>query len=203
MDFHKLSSYRGLIFDLDGTLIDSMPFHVKAWCQVAKEHGFEIDPNDIYRIAGSASIDIAEHYKKQGRPVGDSSEYVQRKMAIYRSHVDEIRIFEKIFDTLKKCRQSGAKIAIGTGSSRDNALEVLNRKGILDYVDVVITSSDVKAHKPNPDTFLAAADKMGLSPRECCVFEDGGLGLVAAVNGGFDCIEVSDNDMIRLYEIQR
>ena len=71
MKFSKLKTYKGLIFDLDGTLIDSMPYHAQSWKQVANEHGFDIDIADVFRMGGASSYDIARFYKNQGFPVGD------------------------------------------------------------------------------------------------------------------------------------
>ena len=203
MEYKKLETYKGLIFDLDGTLIDSMPFHAQSWKQVANEHGFDIDIEDIYRLGGSSSYDIARFYKNQGFPVGDLKTYVDRKIEIYLENVPKITVYENIFNFLKKRRENGVKIAIGTGSRTVNVNCVLEAKKIIDYIDTIVTSDDVTAHKPNPDTFLLAAKKMNLKPEECCVFEDGGLGLKAAINGGFDCVEVNRGNFINLYEIDR
>ena len=84
MQYSKIFNYNGLIFDLDGTLINSMLYHAKAWKQVANEHGFDIDTQDIYAMGGSSSLDIARHYKNLGFPVGDEYAYVQRKITIYK-----------------------------------------------------------------------------------------------------------------------
>lgn len=203
MKFSKLTKYKGLIFDLDGTLIDSMPFHARAWKQVANEHGFDIDMADIYRLGGSSSYDIARFYKNQGFPVGDIKTYVDRKIEIYLENVPNIIVFEELFNFLKESRKNNVKIAIGTGSRTANVESLLQAKNMTDFIDVVVTSDNVTRHKPNPDTFLLAAERMKLSPKECCVFEDGGLGLKAAVAGGFDCVEVKDGRMMNLYEIDR
>lgn len=84
MNYSEIQNYKGLIFDLDGTLINSMPYHALAWKQVATEHGFNIDIKDIYAMGGSASRDIAAYYKNKGEPVGDIDEYVRRKISIFR-----------------------------------------------------------------------------------------------------------------------
>lgn len=203
MEYSAITKYKGLIFDLDGTLINSMSFHAAAWRQVANEHGFDIDEADIYKMGGSSSYDIARHYKNKGLPVGDVESYVQRKIAIYKENLDKIVTFPKIVQVLKDAKERGVKVAVGTGSRTVNATRVLTMKGLIDYVDVLVTADDVTRHKPNPDIFLLAAQKLGLDVKECCVFEDGALGVKAAVNGAFDCIEVKDNQMINYFEIER
>lgn len=203
MNYSEIKNYKGLIFDLDGTLINSMPYHALAWKQVAYEHGFDIDVNDIYAMGGSASRDIATFYKNKGEPVGDIDEYVKRKIAIFQENIPKIEVFQKIFNKLKEAKSLGIKIAIGTGTRTANATRILKEKDLFDYIDALVTADDVTRHKPNPDTFLVAAKRLELNPQDCLVFEDGQLGIKAALRGGFDCIEVKDNEMINYFESDR
>ena len=203
MNYSEIKNYKGLIFDLDGTLINSMPYHALAWKQVAYEHGFDIDVNDIYAMGGSASRDIAAFYKNKGEPVGDIDEYVKRKIAIFQENIPKIEVFQKIFNELKKAKSLGIRIAIGTGTRTANATRILKEKGLLYYIDALVTADDVTRHKPNPDTFLVAAKRLELEPQDCLIFEDGQLGIKAALRGGFDCIEVKDNEMINYFESDR
>ena len=203
MNYSEIKNYKGLIFDLDGTLINSMPYHALAWKQVAYEHGFDIDVNDIYAMGGSASRDIAAFYKNKGEPVGDIDEYVKRKIATFQENIPKIEVFQKIFNELKKAKSLGIRIAIGTGTRTANATRILKEKDLFDYIDALVTADDVTRHKPNPDTFLVAAKRLELEPQDCLVFEDGQLGIKAALRGGFDCIEVKDNEMINYFESDR
>lgn len=203
MNYSEIKNYKGLIFDLDGTLINSMPYHALAWKQVAYEHGFDIDVNDIYAMGGSASRDIAAFYKNKGEPVGDIDEYVKRKIAIFQENIPKIEVFQKIFNELKKAKSLGIRIAIGTGTRTANATRILKEKDLFDYIDALVSADDVTRHKPNPDTFLVAAKRLELEPQDCLVFEDGQLGIKAALRGGFDCIEVKDNEMINYFESDR
>lgn len=203
MNYSEIKNYKGLIFDLDGTLINSMPYHALAWKQVAYEHGFDIDVNDIYAMGGSASRDIAAFYKNKGEPVGDIDEYVKRKIAIFQENIPKIEVFQKIFNELKEAKSLGIRIAIGTGTRTANATRILKEKDLFDYIDALVTADDVTRHKPNPDTFLVAAKRLELEPQDCLVFEDGQLGIKAALRGGFDCIEIKDNEMINYFESDR
>ncbi len=199
----QIAKYKGLIFDMDGTLINSMPYHIMAWGQVAREHGFVITEDDVNAMAGASSYGITKHFKDLGNDVGDITAFTHRKVEIFLSHVNEIEIFHNVFSIVKEARQRGVKTAIGTGSISRNTSFVMNALKLNDYFDAVITSDCVTRHKPYPDTFLKAADAIGLKPCECLVFEDGGLGIKAAVNGGFDCIEVDSDRIVNYYEIDR
>ncbi len=203
MNFSAVDSYKGLIFDLDGTLIDSMPSHILAWQKTASERGFEIRKEDIVKRAGSSSYDIALYYKQQGMNVGDVQTFVDRKIVLYNDSVPNIKVFPKVFSLLKEARSKGLKIAVGTGSRTVNVQKVLSCIALESLIDVIVSADDVQHHKPHPETFLVAAKKMGLKPCECLVFDDAIFGILAAINGGFDCIEV-DNDVQKNYfQIER
>ena len=193
--------YRGLIFDLDGTLINSMPVHAAAWVQVCREHGFEITPETIYRMGGMNSRDIVAHFRDQGHDTGDLDAFAKRKMQLYREHIDTVQVFPGILGILKGARAAGLKIAIGTGTQRINAEDVLTRLNLMPLIDALVTSETVSNHKPHPETFLHAAGLLGLRPDECLVFEDGPMGIKAALDGGFDCVEARDGALVS--EIKR
>lgn len=194
------SAYKGLIFDLDGTLIDSMPWHTKAWQQVCAEHGFTIDPNLIYKLGGMASRGIVLLFKEEGKNVGDVDEFVQRKIELYRANIDKVELFAPIVKILKDAKARGQKCAIGTGTQRINAEDIVKARNLTPLIDAIVSSDDVKNHKPNPDTFLKAAEMMGLKPSECLVFDDGPVGLAAAKAGHMDCVEVLNGECINFFK---
>lgn len=199
MDFHsaELQKYRGYIFDLDGTLIDSMPYHIKAWIQVGKEHGFEITEKFIYDRGGASSKNIVLELKSLGNDVGDVDAFVKRKIELYRSHINEVPLFEKTLHFLKDARERGASIVVGTGTQRINAVDILKIHGIDHLIDHVVSSDDVEKHKPHPQTYLKCLELMGLKSADCLVIEDGKPGLKAAEAAHIDSLEVDRDTIIR------
>lgn len=195
IDFER---YQGFIFDLDGTLIDSMPFHIKAWIQVAAEHGFSITPDFINERGGCSSRNIVLDLKKEGHDVGDVDAFVKRKVQLYREHINEVPLFDSVFEILKRAHERGAKIAIGTGTQRKNAVDILAIHNISNLVDVIVSADDVKAHKPNPETYLEAMRQMGLTSEQCLVIEDGKPGIEAAAAAHIDCLIVDRGNFIKL-----
>ncbi len=191
-----INRYRALIFDLDGTLIDSMPWHVLAWRQVGLEHGFEVDPKFIYDHGGVSSHDVVRMFKEMGHEVGDIDEFVSRKVELYRQNIDKVQAFPKILEILVKAKQNGVKIGIGSGTQRMNAVDILKRLNIESLVDVIVSANDVKRHKPFPDTFLQAQEALGVEKKDCLIFEDGPLGLEAAKNAGMDCVFVRSGEFV-------
>lgn len=190
--------YQGFIFDLDGTLIDSMPYHIRAWQQVANEHGFSITPDFIYDRGGCSSRNIVLDMQKEGNDVGDVDAFVHRKVQLYREHIQEVPLFDSIFAILKQAHERGAKTAIGTGTQRKNAVDILAIHQISHLVDVIVSADDVTAHKPDPMTYLEACRQMGCPVESCLVVEDGKPGIQAAAAAHMDCLVVDRGQFVQL-----
>ena len=157
VDFER---YSGLIFDLDGTLIDSMPVHVRAWQQVSREHGFSIEPQFIYDRGGFSSRNIVLDMKAMGNDVGVVEDFVKRKVELYRAHINEVPLFPQVFSILKNAKDRGAKVTIGTGTQRINVVDILAIHQISHLVDFIVSADDVTEHKPHPATYLKALSLM-------------------------------------------
>ncbi len=200
MSFPPLTQYQGFIFDLDGTLINSMPHHVRAWIAVGREHNFEVDPKNIYAWGGVSSLDVVLKLRDLGCNTGDPQEFVRRKVELYRAHLNEVELFDDIAKILKNAHDRGLKTAIASGTQRINGQDALRIHGLESFVDAMVCGDDVVNHKPHPETFLTAAEKLALNPSQCVVFEDGPLGVEAALAGRFDCIEVKDGAFVKLHQ---
>ncbi|MBO6257964.1 MAG: HAD family phosphatase [Succinivibrio sp.] len=116
MQFPSLAKYKGLIFDLDGTLINSMPYHVFAWQEMGRRHGFTVDPDLIYSMGGVSSRDVVLKFRELGFQVGDIDTFIKNKIAIYRQHIDEVKTYQSIETILRQAKKDGKKIAAGSGS---------------------------------------------------------------------------------------
>ncbi|MCK0526238.1 HAD-IA family hydrolase [Anaerobiospirillum sp. NML120449] len=197
------SPYQGLIFDLDGTLIDSMPYHIQAWQQTAKEHGFSIEPEFICERGGFSSRNIVLAMADAGHDVGDVSEFVRRKVELYRSWINKVPLFPRAFDILKTARERGAKIGIGTGTQRINVVDILEIHNISDMIDFIVSADDVTRHKPDPQTYLELMEMMKLTAEKILVVEDGLPGIQAAAAASMDCLVVDNDKFIRLDRPQR
>lgn len=192
------SQYQGFIFDLDGTLIDSMPYHVRAWMQVANEQGFSIEPEFIYNRGGCSSYNIVLDMQKQGFEVGSIDDFVARKVEIYRSNINQVPLFDNVFNILKEAKERGAQVAIGTGTQRINVIDILAIHKISHLVDFIISADDVTKHKPHPQTYLEAMALIKLSCEQCIVIEDGMPGIQAAAAAHIDCLVVNNDQFVKL-----
>lgn len=189
------TKYQGFIFDMDGTLIDTMPSHVAAWQETARLFDFPFDGVWLASMGGMPSIKVVAEINKKYQLSLDPQKVVKHKIDGYKQRIKEGELIDCTF-TLAKDYQGQKKMAIGTGSNRVNADILLNFHNIMELFDSVVTSDDVLAHKPEPDTFLKAAEKIGVEPHHCVVFEDTLLGAKAAQAAGMDCYLVQEGELV-------
>ncbi|VEI74128.1 Phosphatase YqaB [Mannheimia haemolytica] len=188
-----IDQYDALIFDMDGTLIDTMPSHAKAWEKVGEVLGYPINPKPMYELSGSTTFVIArEIMQRSNIPEHYFEQVVQLKREFGIEMVLANATLLPAFEIIKA--NVGKKpMAIGTGSHRA-MVELLDQKfNLRQYVSVIVDSDDVSNHKPAPETFLKCAEKLGIAPHRCLVFEDANLGVQAALNGNMDVFDVRTN----------
>ena len=179
-------STRGLIFDLDGTLADTMGMHIDAWIAAGEEFDITITPAMINDNAGIPTRPLMALLNKQYGwdidPVKFEEVKDEHYNVIKESHGQiqpvphVMRIVETYKDTLP--------MAIGTGSIRDDALIAVEELGIANLIKGLVTADDVTHPKPHPETFLTCASIIDIEPKYCQVFEDSPKGVEAAMAGG-------------------
>lgn len=174
---------KALIFDVDGTLVDSMPLHYKAWQKVGANHGFEFPEDLFYELAGVPTPGIARVITEKLQLDHDIHQLSEEKEDTYIAMIDKIRPIKPVVDLVYHYYKK-LPLGAGTGSPRINANKTLQAIGLLDHFDVLITYEDVKHPKPAPDTFLKCAEYWKLDPQYIQVFEDGEPGLEAAHKAG-------------------
>lgn len=190
-----LEKYQGLIFDMDGTLIDTMPAHLNAWEETAKHFNFPFTREWIHSLGGMPSFKIAGEVNKLHGLALDTHQVSQFKMRVFAELEEHGEVIPQTYSLLNHFHGM-KKLAVGTGSQRESAIRLLNKSGIIDKLDAVVTATDVDNHKPAPDTFIKAASELGLLPRQCVVFEDTKLGMQAAHAGGMDCVMVEGDELV-------
>lgn len=187
--------YAGYIFDLDGTLVDSMPTHYRAWRQALREHGA---PAEVFRWAefsahgGMAAVDIVKELNATYSLHMEPLTVADRKRAIY-AHLlstEQLPIIPETVNLVRSLHRRGIPYAIGTGSAMPGALATLQSAAIAPLFPLIITPEQVAHGKPAPDIFLLAAERMGVKPAECVVFEDAEPGLQAARAAGMASVRV-------------
>ncbi|HOK26698.1 MAG TPA: HAD-IA family hydrolase [Bacteroidales bacterium] len=184
---------KGIIFDLDGTLVDSMPYHFAGWKKACEKFGADIDPSFLRLHTGSPGWIIASEIIKTCKL--DSSitidDILKVKLEDFYSNQHLIKPIEPVVAIVKKY-YGKLPMAIGTGGHRDAVERTLEVTGLKKYFDIVITANDVQNHKPHPETFLKCAELMNVEPRFIQVFEDGDLGIEAARRAGMIVTDVRE-----------
>lgn len=190
--------YGGYIFDLDGTLVDSMPTHHRAWLHAlrnngAPPHAFLWD--EFVAHGGMAAPDIvADLNRTYGLNMDPESVAAEKRARYdYLLETDQLPIIPETVHWVRSLKERGIPYAIGTGSVRHGALNTMRSAGIAELFDIIVTPDDVPPGrgKPCPDIFLLAAEKMGIPPAECVVFEDAQPGLQAAAAAGMAGVAVA------------
>lgn len=192
-----LDRYQALIFDMDGTLIDTMPSHAKAWEKVGQVLGYPLTAEAMYELSGSTTFVIArETMKRANMPEHYFEQVVQLKRQFGIEMILENATLLPTFEIVKA--NAGKKpMAIGTGSHR-TMVKLLDEKfNLSHYVSVIVDSDEVTHHKPHPETFLKCAEKLGIAPQYCLVFEDADLGVQAALKGGMDVFDVRSGQITK------
>ena len=181
---------KGLIFDIDGTLANTMPIHYKACQIVCRKYGFEF-PLDYF--LAKAGIPTHTTFKMLIDELGlkdlDANAIADEKEAVFLTLVHTATPIDVVVNVAKKY-QGILPMALGTGANRELAENILKATGLTEMFEILITCDDVVNPKPAPDTFLKGADLMGIAPELCLVFEDGAPGIAAAMAGGMEVIDV-------------
>lgn len=184
------SHIKGLIFDIDGTLADTMPIHFKATQLVCRKYGFEFPLDYFLAKAGIPTHKVfAMLIEELGLKNLDAHAIAEEKELLYLTLVHEAKPVEIVANVVRKYHGI-LPMALGTGADRRLAENTLKAIGMRALFDVVITCDDVKNPKPAPDTFLKGAELIGVEPAYCLVFEDGNPGIAAAKSAGMEVIDV-------------
>jgi HAD superfamily hydrolase (TIGR01509 family) len=180
---------KGLIFDIDGTLVDTMSVHYKASQLACNEYGFDF-PLDFFKAyAGVPTLTVFELLMKHlGLPF-NGREIGLKKEKLYLELINEVKPLQPVFDIVLQY-EGKLPMALGTGATREIAEMTLKAAGILDKFEHIVTFEDVENPKPFPDTFLRCASLIGVEPQYCQVFEDGDAGIKAAIDGGMKATDI-------------
>ena len=182
---------RALIFDVDGTIVDSMPLHFDIYRKILKEYGIDFTPADFEKLAGIPAIESFAVFNRIYGLNFDAVEMGTYKEAEYEKRLHLIKPIESV---VRLIRASYGKIpmAVGTGGYRHLTQKALRIADIENCFDAIVTCEDVTRFKPDPETFLRCAELMGVEPTDCEVFEDGSLGIHAAKTAGMMAVNVTD-----------
>ena len=178
------------IFDMDGTIVDNMAYHTQSWIRFFEQRGMAIDADEFFRAtAGRQGHEILRAHLGQ-HLVDDEVHLLNvEKEALYRELYGPHRKALPGFDALvNRAKAEGTLLAVATAAPNANIEFTLDGLDLRRHFDVVVGAADVARGKPNPDGFLLAAERCGVAPEHCIVFEDAPLGVEAARRAGMRCV---------------
>ncbi len=181
--------YEAFLFDLDGTVADSMPLHYLSWAQAVGEAGGQFPEEMFYALGGVPLPRTVEILNERFGTAMDPAVVVARKEGLYLGMLDRLTPVAAVLRVMEAW-VGRVPFAIVSGSPRASIEATLARLGLGHYFPVVVGAEDYREGKPAPEPFLMAAARLGVAPERCLVFEDAEAGVQSAVAAGMDWLRI-------------
>lgn len=185
----KLAPFRGLIFDCDGTLTDSMPLHFEAWQAAMAPFGIEFSEPQFYRWAGKPTTEIIRLLSQHQGVAVDVEKASMAKESHFKTRINDVTARDEVVAVVRQMHGS-IGMSVASGGDHDVVNAQLRCIGLTELLPIVVAAEDTAEHKPHPAPFLVAAERMGVAPVDCLVWEDSDLGLDAAAAASMTAIDV-------------
>jgi HAD superfamily hydrolase (TIGR01509 family) len=187
---------KALLFDLDGTLIDSEFFHFECWNEILEEFGVVLTYEDWLQTYAGVPMpaNAARLIKKYD--IATPLPYIiekREKLTLERLKTKDVNLMPYVADVLEYFHQKNLTLALVTSSPRQDVEAVFERNGLGKYFKLIITRTEVTKSKPDPESYLVCVEKLGLNKEECLVFEDTINGIKSAKAAGLTCFAIQNN----------
>lgn len=185
------SEIRGLIFDCDGTLADTMPLHFLAWQETMNRHDITLDEDRFYSLGGQPTVKIVQLLADEQSITVDAVAVAHEKEQAFLKRLPDVTPIEPVVEILRE-HEATLPMVVASGSHRAVVRQVLDHIGLGTVFSeaLIVGAEDTQLHKPNPDVFLEAARRIEIAPAYCRVYEDAELGIEAARRAGMECFDV-------------
>jgi HAD superfamily hydrolase (TIGR01509 family) len=182
--------FKAYLFDCDGTIADSMPLHYVAWKQALGEWNCEFAEELFYAWGGMPIAEIIATLNTQQGLSMPVEEVATRKEALYYDILHELKAVPEVLEHIQ-ASHGRIPFAVVSGSTRESVTKSLETLGILDKFDTLVCAGDYTKSKPDPEPFLMAAERLGVAPRDCLVFEDTEMGIQSATAAGMASVKIA------------
>lgn len=179
---------KGVIFDMDGVIIDSEPIHIKLERELLEEAGGDYSQIQHADFMGTTDAQMWITFTEQFNLTLSVEELVNIKRERFIEYLPQIPLVDNVLDFMASLRRNGCKLGLASSNNERAVEAVKNRFGLERFIDVFINGEAVTKGKPDPEIFLAAVKQMGLEPKDCLVIEDSRNGVLAAKAAGMKCV---------------
>jgi beta-phosphoglucomutase len=196
-----LENFKGALFDLDGVIVDTAKYHFLAWNRLAKELGFTFTEDHNERLKGVSRVHSLEILLEIGRiSLSDEKKLLLAELknkwyVEYISNMKQSEILSGAKEYLTQLRKGGIRIALGSASK--NAPMILENLQITELFDAIVDGNSTTKAKPDPEVFLLGAEKLGLFPEDCIVFEDAAAGVEAGKLAGMRVVGIGNAEILK------
>lgn len=181
--------FKAFLFDCDGTIVDSMPLHYRGWTKALGEWGATFTEDQFYGWGGMPVDKVISTLNEQQGLEMPIEEVADRKEGLYYELLNDLQAVPEVVEHIH-ASYGQMKFAVVSGSTRDSVTKSLKQLGLLDRFEVLVCAGDYAKGKPDPEPFLLAAEKLGVKPEECLVFEDAETGIQSAKAAGMAWVKV-------------
>ena len=181
--------FKAYLFDCDGTVVDSMPLHLIAWQRALGEWGCTFTPEQFYGWGGLPAVVVIERLNAEQHLAMPAALVAEHKEEYYYEMLSQLQPVPEVLEHVLEAH-GRIPIAIVSGSTRESVVASLDTLGITDRFDTLVCAGDYMHGKPNPEPFLLAAERLGVAPADCLVFEDAEPGIIAATAAGMASVRV-------------
>ena len=187
------TSIRAIIWDMDGVIVDTAPYHLKAWQHVFQKKGVNFTEDDFRRNFGKRNDTIIRYTLGESILQSEINAIISEKEPTFRDAVRKnIKPFPGAIKLIKALRKHGFKMALASSAPIENIQLLIQGLGIENYFNAIVSGRDVAEGKPSPQVFLLAAKKLGVAPENCIVIEDAVAGVTAAKRAGMHCLAITN-----------
>ena len=187
-----MKQYKAFLLDLNGTIIDDMAFHIRAWHKIVNELGANLSYDQVKQECYGKNHDLIERIFPSRFTYDEMNLMSFEKEKQYQTEFrPQLKLIDGLDDLLAVAHDKNIKMAIGSAAIMYNINFVLDGLNIRKYFDGIVSADDVTHSKPDPETFINAADLLGIAPADCLVFEDAPKGVEAAQRAGMDALVIT------------
>ena len=196
--------YKAFIFDLNGTMIDDMPFHIKAWQEKVNSLGANLNYEETKLQCYGKNEELLERvFPNRFTPEEKTKLGKEKELLYYDVYKPHMKLLDGLQEILDSAKAKGIKMAIGSAAMMQNVNFILDHLNLHHYFDAIVSADDVTLSKPHPETFLKAAQLLNISSEDCLVFEDSPKGIEASQTANIDGFVLTTMHQIEDFELYK